>query len=84
MTNALNFFQNIDNFISETNRVLKANGILYCSVPVPERKNPKATIHGSLYKLDDLKKMFENKNFSFEPFPYENGALLYFKAKLKK
>jgi SAM-dependent methyltransferase len=81
---SLNFFQNIDNFTSELNRVLKANGIFYCSIPVPERKKPKATIHGSLYKLDDLKKIFENKNFSFEPFPYENGALLYFKAILNK
>lgn len=79
---SLNFFQNIDNFISESNRILKQNGIIYCSVPIPERKNPKATIHGRLYKVDDLKKLFENKNFSFEPFPYENGALLYFKAKL--
>ncbi|MFW6124476.1 MAG: class I SAM-dependent methyltransferase [Acidobacteriota bacterium] len=79
---SLNFFQNIDNFMSELHRILKQNGILYCSVPIPERKNPKATIHGILYKLDDLKKMFENKNFSFEPFPYENGALLYFKATL--
>jgi ubiquinone/menaquinone biosynthesis C-methylase UbiE len=81
---SLNFFQNIDNFISELNRILKANGIFYCSIPVPERKKSKATIHGSLYKHDDLKKLFENMNFSFESFPYENGALLYFKAILKK
>jgi len=79
---SMNFLQNIDNFISELHRVLKPNGIFYCSVPISERKKSKATIHGSLYKLDDLKKMFENKNFSFEPFSYENGALLYFKAKL--
>lgn len=79
---SLNFFQNVDNFISESHRILKQNGILYCSVPIPERKKSKTTIHGRLYKLDDLKKMFENKNFSFEPLPYENGALLYFKAKL--
>jgi SAM-dependent methyltransferase len=79
---SLNFFHNVDNFISELQRILKQNGILYCSVPIPERKKSKATIHGRLYKLDDLKKMFENKNFSFAPLPYENGALLYFKAKL--
>lgn len=79
---SLNFFCNVDNFISESHRVLKQNGILYCSVPIPERKESKATIHGRLYKLDDLKKLFENKNFSFEPLPYENGGLLYFKAKL--
>jgi SAM-dependent methyltransferase len=79
---SLNFFHNVDNFISESHRILKQNGILYCSVPIPERKKSKATIHGRLYKLDDLKKMFENKNFNFEPLPYENGALLYFKSKL--
>jgi len=50
-------------------------------VPIPERKSPKATIHGKLYTLDDYKELFENKNFHFEPFMYENGALLYFKAK---
>jgi ubiquinone/menaquinone biosynthesis C-methylase UbiE len=81
---SLNFFQNIDDFISELNRVLKATGIFYCSTPIPEKKKSKATIHGNLYKRDDLKKLFENKNFSFEPFSYENGALLYFKAILNK
>ncbi len=81
---SLNFFQNIDNFISELYRILKPNGIFYCSVPIPERKKSKGTIHGNLYKIDELKKMFINKNFSFKPFPYENGALLYFKAKLNK
>jgi ubiquinone/menaquinone biosynthesis C-methylase UbiE len=79
---SLNFFHNVDNFISESHRILKLNGILYCSVPIPERKKSEATIHGRLHKLVDLKKMFEYKNFSFEPLPYENGALLYFKAKL--
>ncbi|MBN1638186.1 MAG: class I SAM-dependent methyltransferase [Ignavibacteriales bacterium] len=81
---SLNFFKNIEGFFSELHRSLKPSGIFYCSVPIPERKKSKATIHGSLYKLDDLKKMFENKNFRFEPCPYENGALLYFKAKLNK
>ncbi|MFO8087354.1 MAG: class I SAM-dependent methyltransferase [Bacteroidales bacterium] len=80
---SLNFFHSIDEFLSELKRILKPNGIFYCSVPVPERKNAKAVIHGTLYKLDDLKKLFVNKNFNFEPFAYENGALLYFKAKLK-
>jgi len=77
----LNFFQRTNKFLSELQRILKPNGILYCSVPIPERKKSKAIIHGTLYKLDDLKNLFENKNFSFEPFPHENGALLYFKAK---
>ena len=81
---SLNFFQSIDKFLNELQRILKTNGIFYCSVPIPERKKLKAIIHGTLYKLDDLKKLFENNNFNFEPFPNENGALLYFKAKLKK
>ncbi|MFW6134674.1 MAG: class I SAM-dependent methyltransferase [Elusimicrobiota bacterium] len=79
---SLNFFQSIDKFLSELQRILKTNGIFYCSVPIPERKKSKAIIHGTLYKLDDLKKMLENKNFNFEPLPHENGALLYFRAKL--
>ncbi|MFW5700425.1 MAG: class I SAM-dependent methyltransferase [Cyclobacteriaceae bacterium] len=79
---SLNFFQSIEEFLSELRRILKPNGMFYCSVPIPERKKSNATIHGSLYKLDDLRKMFENENFSFEPLPYENGALLYFKARL--
>lgn len=79
---SVNFFHNVDSFISELQRILKKNGILYCSVPIPERKKSKVTIHGNLFKLDDLKNMFENENFHFEPLPYENGALLYFKARI--
>ncbi|MFW6247290.1 MAG: class I SAM-dependent methyltransferase [bacterium] len=79
---SLNFFQSIEEFLSELRRILKPNGMFYCSVPIPERKKSNAMIHGSLYKLDDLRKMIENENFNFEPLPYENGALLYFKARL--
>lgn len=81
---SLNFFQNIEKFLSELQRILKPKGMFYCSVPVPERKKPSATIHGILYKLHDLEKLFKNKNFNFDPFPYENGALLYFRAKLNE
>ena len=81
---SLNFFQNIDNFILELNRILKPSGTFYCSTPIPERKKSKSIIHGNLHKLDDLKRMFENNNFGFEPLSYENGALLYFKAILNK
>lgn len=79
---SLNFFQNVDKFLSELQRILKKGGIFYCCVPIPERKKSKAIIHGTLYKLDDLKKMFEYRNFNFTSFPHENGALLYFKAQL--
>lgn len=80
---SLNFFKDIDRFLSESCRVLKPNGIFYCCVPIPERKKSKALIHGTLYKLDDLKNLFRNKGFDFETFPHENGALLYFKATLR-
>jgi len=81
---SLNFFENIENFISELQRILKPNGIFYCSVPIPERKKSKSIIHGNLYPINDLIKRFENSNFNFEIFPYENGTLLYFKTKLKE
>ncbi len=80
---SLNFFDNIELFISEVKRVLNPNGVFYCSVPVPDRKKTKAKIHGNLHTLADLKTLFEKKDFSFEPFPHENGALLYFKATRK-
>ena len=80
---SLNFFPSADRFISEVSRILQPKGIFYCCVPVPERKPPKATIHGKLYTLDELNELFANKDFRFEPFPYENGALLYFKATMK-
>lgn len=79
---SLNFFQSVESFISELKRVLKPKAVFYCSVPVPERKKPNATIHGSLYSAADLKALFERHKFSFEPYNYENGALLYFKATL--
>lgn len=81
---SLNFFQNIDNFVSELNRILKANGVFYCSIPIPERKHTKSKIRGVLYNLDDLERIFHNKNIIFQPLPYENGALLYFKAVTNK
>lgn len=76
---SLNFFQNIDDFISEVKRVLKKNGTFYCSIPIPERKTPQAKINGKLYSTDELKKKFEKENFNFIPLPAQNGALLYFK-----
>jgi len=78
----LEHLNNFHNSITELYRILKPNGIFYCSVPVPERKKSTAVIHGKLYSLDDLKKLFENKKFNFRPFPDENGALLYFRANL--
>lgn len=77
---SMNFFPDPDQFIAELRRVLKTNGQFYGSLPLPERKTSKATIHGTLYPLDALKKRFEDHRFHFDALPDENGALLYFKA----
>ena len=79
---SLNFFQNIDAFIAELKRVLNKDALFFCSVPIPEKKKPQAKIRGSLYTVDDLHQRFKKQGFVFQPLPYENGALLYFKAKL--
>lgn len=79
---SLNFLGDLDNFINEIKRVMKAGSVFYCSVPLPEKKDPKAVIHGNLYSESELKTRFEKYNFIFTPGPYENGALLYFNARL--
>jgi len=79
---SLNFLGDLDNFITEIKRVMKAGSIFYCSVPVPEKKDPKVIIHGNLYSETELKTHFEKFNFIFNPKPIENGALLYFNARL--
>jgi SAM-dependent methyltransferase len=79
---SLNFLGDLDNFITEIKRVMKAGSIFYCSVPVPEKKDPKVIIHGNLYSENELKTHFEKFNFIFKPRPIENGALLYFNARL--
>lgn len=79
---SLNFFHDIDHFISELKRVHKKDALFYCSLPIPEKKNPKSTIHGTLYTVEELRKKFQGQNFDFQELPYENGALLYFKARL--
>lgn len=78
---SLNFFQNIEDFIVELRRVLKKNGVFFCSVPLPEKKRSQVKIRGNLFSADDLRDLFEKHNFEFEPQPYENGALFYFKSR---
>jgi ubiquinone/menaquinone biosynthesis C-methylase UbiE len=80
---SLNFFQDMDGFISELKRVLKHDAVFYCSIAVPEKTKPKARIHGILYTAEELKKKFQEHQFVYEELPYENGALLYFKATAK-
>jgi ubiquinone/menaquinone biosynthesis C-methylase UbiE len=78
---SMNFLGNIEYFIKEMRRVMKKDSVFYCSVPIPERADPKATIHGNLYPENELKTWFEKFGLSFTPKPYENGALLYFEAR---
>ena len=79
---SLNFLGDLDSFIKEIKRVMKTSSVFYCSVPVPEKKDPKVVIHGNLYSENELKTHFEKFNFIFKPRPVENGALLYFNASL--
>jgi len=79
---SLNFFDNLDKFITELKRVLKPGGMFFCSVPIPEKKKPDVKIRGTLYSEDELKQLFSKFGFIFEKLPNENGALLYFKAQL--
>ena len=77
---SLNFFEDIECFISEIHRIIKPGGIFFCSAPVQERKRTRAVIHGKLYMIEELKERFEKQGFRFEALPYDNGALLYFRA----
>lgn len=79
---SLNFFHNIDQFTGELKRVLKTGSMFFCSVPVPEKKNPGSVIHGSLYSAEELSEKFAQHGFALEKLPYDNGALLYFTARL--
>ena len=81
---SMNFFPDLRTFVGEVNRVLKPGGVFYGSVPVPERKNPKAVIHGRLYSENELQDIFENCGFAFAPKAQANGALLYFQADLEE
>ncbi len=75
---SFNFIENTDAFIQELKRVLKTEGIFFCSVPVPERKPEKSTIHGTLYSEYELKELFKKQSFEFQSLPETNGAILYF------
>jgi SAM-dependent methyltransferase len=77
---SLNFLGDIETFIIELKRVMKKDSCFYCSVPIPERKDPKVVIHGNLYSENELKTWFEKYNFHFNMKPVENGALAYFEA----
>lgn len=77
---SLNFLGDIEVFIKELKRIMKKSSSFFCSVPIPERKDARTTIHGNLYSENELKNLFEKYEFRFIPKPFENGALLYFEA----
>jgi ubiquinone/menaquinone biosynthesis C-methylase UbiE len=79
---SLNFLGHIESFIKELKRVMKKGSVFYCSVPLPEKKDPKVRIHGNLYSENELRTYFEKYKFNFIPKPFQNGALLYFEARL--
>ena len=63
---------------------MKNGASFYCSVPVPERKDSKAIIHGNLMTEREIQILFERFDFTFMPRSFKNGALLYFEAVLGK
>jgi hypothetical protein len=68
----------------EIKRVMVPGGVFVCCVPVPERNTLQSTIRGTLYSEEELAGICNEHGFRFESIPFENGALLYFRALLKK
>jgi SAM-dependent methyltransferase len=81
---SLNFFPDVKNVFKEIKRVLVPGGVFVCSVPVPERKKLKSPIRGTLYSEEELEGICKEHGFTFESIPFENGALLYFRAALQQ
>ncbi len=79
---SLNFLGDLEKFINEIKRVMKTGSYFYCSVPVPEKKDPGIVIHGNLYSEIELKTVFSKHNYIFSSGSDENGALVYFRAQL--
>ena len=77
---SLNFFDDINAFLSELRRVIKKGGTFYCSIPLPNKKPEKAKIRGTLYNIEEYRLMFLKYDFQFKALPHSNGALLYFTA----
>lgn len=77
---ALNFFNDLEMVLSQVKRVLKDQGLFLCCVPVPERIEHGKKVRGRLYSEAELERLFISRGFSFEAVPFDNGALLYFRA----
>ncbi len=80
---SLNFFNDVKKIFQEIKRVLIPEGIFIGSVPVPERNRLQSPIRGTLYSEEELERICQGHGFRFESIPFENGALLYFKAILQ-
>jgi ubiquinone/menaquinone biosynthesis C-methylase UbiE len=80
---SLNFFNDIDKVFQEIKRVLIPGAVFICSVPIPERNKLQSKIRGTLYSEVELEKICKEHGFSYESIPFENGALLYFRAILQ-
>jgi SAM-dependent methyltransferase len=81
---SLNFFSDIKKVLQEVERVASPAAIFICSVPVPERNKIQSTIRGTLYSEGELGGLCEEHGLRYETIPLENGALLYFRAIIKK
>ncbi len=77
---SLNFFNDVNKVFQEIKRVTVPDAIFICSVPIPERNKLQSTIRGTLYSEEELARICKEHGFSYESIPFENGALLYFRA----
>jgi ubiquinone/menaquinone biosynthesis C-methylase UbiE len=77
---SLHFFDDAKKTFQEIKRVTTQDAVFICSVPVPERNKLQSTIRGTLYSEEELGRMCQEHGFSYESIPFENGALLYFRA----
>jgi len=80
---SLNFFDDVKKAFQEIRRVSAKGATFICSVPVPERNSLQSPIRGTLYSEKELEEICQESGFSFESIPFENGALLYFRAILQ-
>ncbi len=77
---SLNFFDDMNQVVQEVYRVLVPVSFFLCVVPVPERNVLGSQIRGVMRSEGELREVFHDHGFVFERLPYDNGALLYFKA----
>ncbi len=81
---ALNFFDDAMAALREIRRVLVEDGCVIGCVPVPERNRLGKRIKGTLYGERQLSDMALSQGLRFEPWPADNGILLYFRACCEK